>query len=576
MKMKMKIILLMSFYFLCLSTKAQTYQWAKKIGGPLAIQINAMTTDNQGNIFVAGFFNESMDFDPGPGIDLHTSAGGDDIFFAKYDSSGNLLWAKSLPGDAFSYIGKNDRATKIEVDAEGYVYIVGTFATFVDFDPGPGTAVLSQTYNPTANNLFVAKYNASGNYIWAKNFGRKSFTDDRVVIKIDDASANIYLSGFFTGTADFDPGVGVTALTSTGQDIYIAKYDNAGNYVWAKDIGGAGVTSSAKTLAINKNSLGNIIIAGTFGGFVDFDPSAANAVLNGNGGNSFFAEYNPSGNYVRAKSFEGGNSTIFDIVLDTSDNIYIAGNLQGTADFDPSTSTAELTSSFTDNFFAKFDAVGNYLFAKKLPGDTGYTNAVEPNIAIDSYRNIYVSGYFTGTSGDFDPGVGIANLTNVSSVSRTIFFGKYDVLGNYQWANKIGNHPGSGNVFASKINNLNELLIAGTFSGTTDFNPGSPVNNLLDSGAFIAKYTSGSPLGINDYLQFPNDISIYPNPAHDNLSIQTAEKLISIKCTNYLGQNIVLKFENNSANISSLSTGVYLLKIISESGKTTVKKFVKN
>lgn len=576
--MKKKITLIIALYLVCLSTKAQTYQWAKRIGDGSFIpdQINAMTTDNQGNIFVAGFFNDSMDADPGPGIDLLTSMGGDDIFFAKYNSSGNLLWAKSLPGDAFSFTGKNDRATKIEVDAKGNVYIVGVFATSVDFDPGPGTAILSLTYNPTANNLFVAKYDASGNYIWAKNFGKQESVDDRVVIKIDDASANIYLSGSFTGTTDFDPGVGVAALTTAGKDIYIAKYDNAGNYVWAKDIGGAGATTSAKTWAINKNSLGNIIIAGTFNSFVDFDPSAANAVLNGNNGNSFFAEYDPSGNYVRAKSIEGGNSTIFDIVLDTSNNIYIAGSFQGTADFDTSTSTAELTASFTDNFFAKYDAVGNYLFAKKLPGETRFTNAVQPNIAIDSYRNIYVSGYFIGTSGDFDPGVGIANLTNVSSASSTIFFGKYDVLGNYQWAHKIGNHPGYGYVRASKINNLNELLIAGTFSGTTDFNPDSPVNNLLDAGAFIAKYTSGSPLGINDYLQFPNDISIYPNPAYDNLSIQTAEKLMSIKCTNYLGQNIVLKLENNSINISSLSTGVYLLKIISESGKTTVKKFVKN
>lgn len=573
--MKMKITLLISLSFLCLATKAQTYQWAKKIAGSDIDQINTMTTDKQGNVYVAGSFRGSMDADPGPGITILTSSGNQnsDIFFAKYDSAGNYLWAKSLSGDTSIYT--NEEATSIDVDAKGYVYISGTFTSFVDFNPGAGTATLTQAYQPSSQNLFVAKYDASGNYIWAKNFGQKSYLGDKVLMKIDDTSSYIYLSGYFAGTADFDPNAGVANLTAKGyEDIYIAKYDNSGNYIWAKNIGGA--TSRAKTFAITKNSQGNIIIAGYFDNFVDFDPSVANAVLNGGSGNSFFAEYDPSGNYVSAKSFEGSYNKIFDIAVGPSNTIYVAGTLRGTADFDPSIASAELSSTnmLSDNFFAKYDAAGNYLFAKLLPGSANNSDVI-PSIGIDNFSNIYVSGNFNG-SGDFDPGVGISILGTVNSNYGT-FYAKYDSLGNYLWANKIVS-VGGVTATTSKINSLNELYIAGTYGGTCDFDPGVPVSNLLNSGStdgFLAKYTSGSPLGINDFTLFPKDISIFPNPSHDSVSIQSKEKLKSIKCTNYLGQNMDLNLENNALNISSLSAGVYFLNILSEDGKTTLKKFVK-
>ena len=218
------------------------------------------------------------------------------------------------------------------------------------------------------------------------------------------------------------------------------------------------------------------------------------------------------------------------------------------------------TIGYSDIYLAKYDSSGNYIWANKIGGATAEakTFAIHKN----TLGNIVIAGTFSNYV-DFDP-----------SPASAIFFGKYDSLGNFVWINQIG-ALSQEFAYSIHINQINELYLARTFGDTVDFNPGAHVNNLTLGGAFIAKYLSGSPLGINNFQQFSNDISIYPNPANDNLSIQASEKLMSVKCFNYLGQNIDLKLENNSANISSLSSGVYFLNIICEGGKSAVKKFIK-
>ncbi len=565
--MKKKITFLLSICCFSLTAKAQTYEWAKRIGSTEMTTIKNMKTDASGNVFVAGSFRGTLDADPGSGVDLHTSSGGNnsDIFFGKYDTLGNLIWAKSLSGSTDIYT--NEEATNIEIDALGNVYIAGTFSKFVDFDPGPANAILYQTYNPSGNNLFVAKYDALGNYVWAKNFGMSAFLGDKVVLTVDNIG-NVYLSGFFQGTADFDPNDGIASMTAIGySDIYLAKYDSSGSYLWAKQMGGA--AASAKTLAIQRNTLGNIIIAGNFSAYVDFDPSAATAVLGGSNQGMFFAEYDPSGNYIRAKNIEV--SAVNDLALDASNNIYLAGTIYGTVDFDPSDATAEFTSALVSNFFVKYDASGNYMFAKLLYGG-GYDASYKPCLSVDSFNNIYVAGEFTGT-GDFDPGVGVANLTSPNS-NRDIFFGKYDVLGNFVWVNRIGDISEE-NAFSIQINQANDVNLTGTFGSTVDFDPGSPVHNLTGSGAFIAKYTSGSPLGISDNVTGALALTVAPNPSHGILNVACTEKLIAVKCTNYLGQSIKVNYENNMINIAALAKGVYFFNFTSESGKTNMRRVVK-
>src|SRR5262249_36288313 len=155
----------------------------------------------------------------------------------------------------------------IAVDASGNVYTTGYFTGTADFDPDAGV------FNLTAAgsfDIFVSKLSASGNFVWAKVMGGGS--DDLGQSISVDASGNVCTTGYFTGTADFDPGAGVFNLTAAGYyDIFVSKLDASGNFAWAKAIGGTG-GDEGYSIAID--SSGNVYTTGAFGGTVDFDPNA--------------------------------------------------------------------------------------------------------------------------------------------------------------------------------------------------------------------------------------------------------------------------------------------------------------
>jgi len=389
-----------------------SYVWAKSIGSASSADGGwDITTDVFGNIYITGFFNDTADFDPGPGTANLISTAGYDIFIAKYDSSGSYLWAKSIAGSGgFGY--------SIATDAYSNVYITGRFVNTADFDPDTGTANLTSI---GIYDIFFAKYDSLGNYLWANSIG--SGTADAGNCIDIDTLGNVYITGYWGGTADFDPGVGTVNLTPVGSyDIFFAKYDPSGNYLWAKGIGS---TLWDQGQGIHIGILGNIYITGYYEGTADFDPGAGNAYLTpGNNKDIFFAKYDSNGNYIFAKSSSstssnnGGNS----ITTDDDGNVYITGYFKDSVDFDPSTDTASLTTAgsfVTDIFFAKYDSSGNYLWAKSIEGASvgvGYS------ISLDGVNNIYVAGVFKATT-DFDPGTGSATLT--SNGGYDIFLAKY-------------------------------------------------------------------------------------------------------------------------------------------------------
>ena len=175
-----------------------------------------------------------MDFGPGVGVfNLGAANGGRDIFVTKLDATGNLLWAKQLGGS-----GPYQDGTGLDIDNNGNVYVSGRFNLTIDLDPGPGTFNLT-TATPFVNDMdaFICKLDAGGNFIWGKQFGStlEEFISDLNL----DGTGNLYSTGFFQQTIDFDPAAGVHNLTSAGGwDCFILKLDTAGNFVWANRIGG--------------------------------------------------------------------------------------------------------------------------------------------------------------------------------------------------------------------------------------------------------------------------------------------------------------------------------------------------
>ena len=187
-----------------------------------------------------------------------TSEGQSDIFVSKLDSAGNYVWAKSMGGP----IG--DAGWSIAVDGSGDVYTTGSFKETVDFDPGPGTL----NFTAIVRDSFIQKLDSSGDLVWAHAFGG---TGPGVGVGITtDSDGNVYTTGAFSDTVDFDPGPGILNLSAPGgSGMFVQKLDSAGNLVMANTLGGSGDTAG-HDIALDSSRA--IYLRGPFSGTVDFDP----------------------------------------------------------------------------------------------------------------------------------------------------------------------------------------------------------------------------------------------------------------------------------------------------------------
>jgi hypothetical protein len=453
------------------------YRWAKQFGGGVGTggYDASVTTDALGNVYTTGSFIGTLDFDPGAGVANLTSAGSNDIYISKLDSDGNYVWAKRIGGGGY------DVPQSIAIDSLGNVYTIGSFnpangffSETVDFDPGVGVANLTSLYT----DIFISKLDSDGNYVWAKRIGGNS-GDSGSSLAIDSLD-NVYITGGFNGTVDFDPGAGVANLTSAGSnDIYISKLDSDGNYVWAKSID----HSSYSRPSVAIDSYANLYTIGSFSGTVDFDPGAGVANLTSLGGEDIFiSKLDSDGNYIWAKTL-GGEVDDFasSLVIDSLDNVYTTGLFNGTVDFDPGAGVANLTSAGNNNIYiSKLDLDGNYVWAKSIIGNSNYYYG-GPSLAVDTSHNVYMAGDFY-FSKDFDPGVGI-DIFIPTGGSGDIFISKLNSNGNYLWTKTIGG-GGYDSVTSIAVDLSDNIYTAGFFQRETDFDPGVGVATMTPLGGF--------------------------------------------------------------------------------------------
>jgi len=330
----------------------------------------------------------------------------------------------------------------------------------------------------TALIIFIKTIGAySQNFNWVKSMGG---TDSEYAVSMEmDASGNIYITGEYKGTVDFDPGFGVANLTSVGQDdIFVCKYNASGNFVWAKSFGGI-QHDEAGSIALD--AAGNVYITGRFFDTVDFDPgvSTYNLTIPGFYGDACVCKLNNSGSLVWVKQLGNNADEIgFSINVDVAGNVYTAGIFSGTSDFDPGSGTFGLTSINGFNVFvSKLDVSGSFVWAKQF---TGQSDVSSHSIAFDAAGNILIAGDFLGTV-DFDPGSGTSNLTSVNGADN--FVCKLDTSGSFIWAKQFGGTQWGGPVSIT-LDTAGNIYASGPFEGTADFNPGSAIANLTSAGAY--------------------------------------------------------------------------------------------
>jgi len=231
------LLFILALCSIALFAQNEDWIWANQAMGTYSNYGNDIAVDANGNSYVTGYFWGNATF----GTTTLTSSGQYDIFVAKMDSNGNWLWAKQAGGIS------EDNGRSIAVDANGNSYVTGRFASSATF--GATTLTSSGQYD-----IFVAKMDINGNWLWAKQAGGTSY-DYGLGIAVD-ANGNSYVTGYFKSTATF----GTTTLTSSGyEDIFVAKLNSSGNWLWAKQAGG---TSSDYTNDIAVDANGNIYVTG--------------------------------------------------------------------------------------------------------------------------------------------------------------------------------------------------------------------------------------------------------------------------------------------------------------------------
>ena len=589
MKKLLLSLLLSASYF----ANAQAVQdWTTGLPTLSTYNSHMIATDSQGNVYAVGTYNgTATDFDSGPGV-FNMSAFSSNMYIVKVNALGNFVWAKQI-GGATTYAITS--ATAITIDASDNIYISGStdkvvgFGT-LDFDPGAG---LVDVVNPTSHYvMYILKLDSDGNYLWNRQFNNPDNTQydqDKIYALKVDTAGNVYATGCYSGTVDFDPSpTGVANITSVSTtistEIFILKLNNAGNYVWAKALPNSSGTTSPITdtgNAIDVDTSGNVYTTGYYTFSLDADPSPTVHNLNINptiNGVQFISKLDANGNYVWAYDMLGQHNQQFlpSLAVDASNNVIVTGDsfsvVSTSRDFDFGPGTYSLPSD-TGSFVLKIDSNAGFIWAKSTArtiGSSGTSANYGPGLVLDAAGNIYTTGAF-GNNGpvDFDPSAATYTLTSAGSYDG--YISKLDTNGNFVWANKIGG-TGLEFCYSITISSLNKIIVSG--STNAGFSKSIAA---VTTGGFMASYSQPA-LGSNQNEL--DKLSLYPNPTNGNLNIQLSNTINNgtLKVITITGQMV---FEQHNLNgttfnfdVTSLNQGIYIVQL-TNGNEVLNSKFIK-
>lgn len=365
----------------------------------------------------------------------------------------NYQWVQ--PDGGYS----EDKSFGITTDSSGNVYVTGFFKSTATF----GTSVFSSA---GVEDVFLVKYDPTGAFLWAKQFGGPSI-DIGYDVAVD-ALGNCYVTGSFMGQSVF----GNVTLQSSGisdYDAFLVKVDPAGNILWARHGGGSSWDES-RGIALSGE---NVYISGNFTGPATFD-----SVTVTGGQDVYVASYDLSGN-VNWVVTGGGDHADFanGLAADPAGNLYATGYFQGQASFGTH-QVANASNLYIDMFVTKLDSGGTFLWAKR-GGAVGDDDAGRA-ITTDELGNVYVAGEIRN-SGNFE------NLNYTVSGIADMFVAKYNTSGNLEFMTHEGN--GGGNYGYGIAATSSNVYVTGLYNGIISFGP-TTLDNPGSNGIYFAKLSS--------------------------------------------------------------------------------------
>lgn len=382
---------------------------------------DGIAIDSAGNIYVCGMFSGTVDFDPGPGEDIHTSDGLEYSYLTKFDPGGNFIWARTWGGGLYGGPAWWDRAHGVAVDQFDDVYVVGIFRGTCDFDPGPEVDEHISTGNNSGGfDAYITKFDQDGNHKWAHTWGDVNNgmdTGETVFGVATDSTSHIYVLGGFLGTVDFDPGAGVDEHTSTGVygDVYLLKWSATGDFTWVKtweavgycDYPGYNQMWGGSYLTADNSD--NVLVTGFFTDTKDLDPGPGVQLEEGDAG--YLSKFNSNGELLWVDTWPCSNllmMLLYSVVADSADNVIMGGAISEEIDLDPGPGTdIRSPGAIRDAILVKLDPDGTYLWGRNWGSVNPWAYELVDSWGVATYgtSSIYVCGNFVGDV-DFDPGPG--------------------------------------------------------------------------------------------------------------------------------------------------------------------------
>ncbi len=388
----------------------------------------------------------------GCGTGGSTGQGGAPVACDPDKTDGPLQNAKSFGGDL------NQAVSSIALDSMGNYYVAGTFAGSMDLGAGALTSA-------GKTDVFVGKWNAGGQLQWAKRFGNASDQNVRGIAV--DPQGNVYITGSFLGQIDFGGG----ALVQNGccfEDIYIAKFDTNGTYLWAKDFGDDGWQ---KSYAIAADANG-VVIAGSFQQALDLGGGALQA-MGGGTFDLFVAKFSLAGGHLWSKGYgDDADQAAWDLALDGTGNVYVSGNAKGTIDFGKGAHSSMTVDGSA--VVAKLDPSGGTVWSG-LFGDSATAYAIDA----DAAGGFAVTGAFKGMI-DF----GGEKLAGGSSAD-SVFVARFDAQNKHKWSKVFGTASTQGNAIA--VDTKGKVWLGGLFQQSVNFG-GLKLTSAGSFDAFLVKF----------------------------------------------------------------------------------------
>ncbi|MBW6514657.1 MAG: SBBP repeat-containing protein [Candidatus Syntrophosphaera sp.] len=560
MRSTIYIIALLSL--LCVASFAQIeeWQWVLPAGGSSDDYSLSIVADDLGNSYVTGNFADTLYI----GSSVLISNGDEDIFVAKAGPDGNWLWAKSGGSSG------SESARAITLDPNGNVFVTGIFYTPVTF----GDFTLTSNGE---HDFFVLKLDNSGNWVWALS-GGGIYSDEANGIA-SDQGGNLYLVGSFLDTVAF----GATSLTSHGGcDIFAAKIDPAGNWVWAAHAGSIEEEPGIPWLPVGDfgtgialDGQGNIYVAGNFIGTANF---GSLGITSTGEHDVCVAKLDPNGNWLWAR--QGGGlypDWAQSIVVDPGGDIFVGGSYRVSADFGGYVINA-FSNTHPEVFIASISSEGTWLWARRAGGN--YIISLG-GMALDDYGSLFVSGSFFGNAS-------FGNINLSSWGLGDIFLSKISLSGDWQHVMQAGGTQNDQGLDVC-IDHSN-IFLAGSFSGDAQFG-----DLFLTSAGmrdvFLARiqgYTS-----IWDDTQAPSAHMVlgqnFPNPFNPSTTISlniSAGDRYKLDIHDLRGRRVATLFEGflapgrhdlvwngSSDNNEPLPSGIYFYRL-SGPGQSITKKML--